>query len=281
MSYLEKIQQCNNRRTDFFTALLVDDRRVGWIREDYVSSLRQFPDVFEFSGHAIVLHHSLNSQQERTDAIQGAIDDLIKEGIIDKHYGEVYPVTASHKAAPEFLIDRGVASWFGTRTFGQHLNGYVYRDGKLLMWIARRAMDRGYEPGKLDQLVAGGFPHGVSADENMRKECMEEAGMKPELADRAIAVGSITCCYENPKGVKPETIYCYDLELPDDFQPVCTDGEVEEFMLMPIKEVAKVVRETGDFKLNCNLVVIDFLIRHGYLTPEDQDYDLLVAGLHQ
>ena len=281
MSYLEKIQQCNNRRADFFTALLVDDRRVGWVRNDYVSSLKQFPEVFEFTERDIALHHSLNSQQARTEAIQGAIDVLIKDGVIDKHYGEVYPVTATHKDAPEFLIDRGVASWFGTRTFGQHLNGYVYRNGALLMWIARRAMDRGYEPGKLDQLVAGGFPHGITARENMRKECMEEAGMQADLADQAIAVGALTCCYENLRGVKPETLYCYDLELPDDFQPVCTDGEVDEFILMPIEEVAEIVRDTAEFKLNCNLVVIDFLIRRGYLTPEDKDYDLLITGLHQ
>jgi len=281
MSYLEKIQQCNNRRVDAFEALWVEDRRVGWIRKDYVSSLRQFADVFEFEKRGIALHHSLTSQQVRTDAIQSAIDGLIKDGVIDKHYGEIYPVTASHKHLPEFLIDRGVASLFGTRTFGQHLNGYVMRDGGLYMWIARRAMDRGYEPGKLDQLVAGGFPHGMTAQENMRKECMEEAGMSAELADRAVAVSAITCCYENPHGVKPETLYCYDLELAEDFQPVCTDGEVDEFMLMPIEEVAEIVRDTDQFKLNCNLVVIDFLIRYGYLTPEDGDYDSLVAGLHQ
>ena len=149
------------------------------------------------------------------------------------------------------------------------------------MWVGRRAMDRGYEPGKLDQLVAGGFPHGVTARENMHKECMEEAGMPAGLADRAVAVGAITCRYENPRGVKPETLYCYDLELPPDFQPENTDGEVDEFMLMPLQEVAHRVRDTDEFKLNCNLVVIDFLVRHGYLTPEDDDYDLIVAGLHQ
>jgi hypothetical protein len=69
--------------------------------------------------------------------------------------------------------------------------------------------------------------------------------------------------------------------LPADFQPECTDGEVEEFMLLPVEEVAEITRDTDDFKLNCNLVVIDFLIRHGYLTAEDMDYDLLVSGLHQ
>jgi len=281
VSYLDKIQQCNNMRTDVFTPLLVADRQVGWIRDDYRDSLRQFPEVFEFDEGAIHLQTPQDDQQLRTGVMQGVIDTLILDGVLPRPYGEVYPVTASHKGSAEFLIDRGLSSCFGTRTFGQHLNGYVVKNGDLLMWIARRAMDRGYEPGKLDQLVAGGFPHGVSAEDNMRKECMEEAGMVAELADKAVAVGAITCRYEVPRGVKPETLYCYDLILPDDFQPVCTDGEVDEFMLMPVEEVAEIVRDTDDFKLNCNLVVIDFLIRHGYLMPEDRDYDLLVAGLHQ
>ena len=233
------------------------------------------------AGHAIHLQRMLHDPQSRTYAIQGAIDTLIGDGVIPQHFGEVYPVSSSHKGVPEFLIDRAVTSCFGTRTFGQHLNGYVMKNGQLRMWIARRSMDRGHEPGKLDQMVAGGFPHGISAEDNMRKECMEEAGMLAALADQAQAVGAITCRYEVPRGVKPETLYCYDLLLPEDFQPVCTDGEVDEFMLMPVEEVAEIVRDTDDFKLNCNLVIIDFLIRHGNLMPEDEDYDLLVAGLHQ
>jgi len=281
MSYLDKIRQCNNMRADVFMPLMVADRRVGWIREDYQGSLRQFPEVFEFDEHGIHLQQSFGDQQSRTYAIQGVIETLIDDGLIPQHFGEVYPVTSSHKGAPVFLIDRAVASCFGTRSFGQHLNGYVMKDGQLLMWIARRAMDRAYEAGKLDQMVAGGFPHGVTAGDNMRKECMEEAGMAAELADQAVAVGALSCRYEVPRGVKPETLYCYDLLLPEDFRPVCTDGEVDEFMLMPIEEVAEIVRDTDEFKLNCNLVVIDFLIRHGFLMPEDRDYDLLVAGLHQ
>ena len=281
MSYLEKIQQCNNTRRAAFSPLTVEGRPVGWIRDDFASALKQFPDVFEFAEQGVALHRSLTDQQSRSDAVQGVVDELVQQGVIGKPYGEVYAATAGQKDSPEFLIDRGVASWFGTRTFGQHLNGYVRRDGKLLMWIARRAMDRGYEAGKLDQLVAGGFPYGISAQENMRKECREEAGMPASLADSAIAVGAITCRYENPRGVKPETLYCYDLQLPDNFQPKCTDGEVDKFLLLPIDEVAEIVRDSDEFKLNCNLVVIDFLIRHGYLKPGDTDYDLLAAGLHQ
>lgn len=255
--------------------------RVGWVRRDFAEQLQVYEDVFWFDADAVHLHRDLDDFDARTQAISAVVEDLHNRGVIGPLLGEIYPVTASHMASPEFLIDRTVASYFGTRTFGQHLNGYVGQGDQLRMWVGRRAQHRGYEPGKLDQLAAGGFPYAVSAMDNLRKECQEEAGMPASLADQAVATGAITCCYENQRGVKPETLYCYDLQVPEDFIPVCTDEEVDEFLLMPIQEVAELVHDTDQFKLNCNLVVIDFLIRHGYLTAEDRDYDLLVNGLHQ
>ena len=81
------------------------------------------------------------------------------------------------------------------------------------------------------------------------------------------------------RGFRPDVLYCYDIEFPLDFEPKNTDGEVEEFLLLPIDEVMEIVRDTDDFKLNCNLVIIDFLVRHGRIGPERSDYLQLVQGL--
>jgi len=61
--------------------------------------------------------------------------------------------------------------------------------------------------------------------------------------------------------------------------PRNTDGEIVEFYLWPIDKVAEIVRETTEFKFNCNLVIIDFLIRHGFILPEEPDYLEILAGL--
>ncbi len=37
----------------------------------------------------------------------------------------------------------------------------------------------------------------------------------------------------------------------------------------------------ADFKFNCNLINIDFFIRHGFLGPDDPAYLDIVAGLHR
>ena len=39
------------------------------------------------------------------------------------------------------------------------------------------------------------------------------------------------------------------------------------------------VRETSEFKLNCNLVIIDFLVRQGYIPEDSPDYLQIVQGL--
>ena len=135
------------------------------------------------------------------------------------------------------------------------------------------------EPGKLDQLVAGGQPAHLSIRENLTKECSEEADIDAVVAARALPVSAITYRMEIPQGLRCDILYNFDLRLDPDFQPVNTDNEVHAFHLWPIDKVAEIVRDTDDFKFNCSLVVIDFLIRHGMITPDHPEYVDCVKGL--
>lgn len=72
----------------------------------------------------------------------------------------------------------------------------------------------------------------------------------------------------------------FALFLSKEFRPICRDGEVDKFFLLPIETVAKKVKTTNEFKSNCNLVIIHFLIRHGFITPYDPDYEQLIVSLH-
>jgi 8-oxo-dGTP pyrophosphatase MutT (NUDIX family) len=207
------------------------------------------------------------------------VADLAAEGRINAPIGEAYPVTPGGRDQALCQLERTAAGFFGIRAFGQHLNGFVREGGQLKMWLGRRARDRLIYPGCLDNLVAGGLPHGVAPEENLRKECFEEAGMEAGLANRARHVSTVTYNGVSAHGLKPDILYCYDLELPAGFRPVNTDGEVEEFLLVPIAEVARLVRESDEFKLNCNLVIVDFLLRHGFIHGGQAGYQELVSGL--
>ena len=67
--------------------------------------------------------------------------------------------------------------------------------------------------------------------------------------------------------------------MPGDFQPTPTDGEVDAFYLWPVEDVMQRIRDTDDFKFNAALVIIDFAIRHGVLTPEDPEYIVVTEGM--
>ena len=79
--------------------------------------------------------------------------------------------------------------------------------------------------------------------------------------------------------------FTFDLPLPADFAPTSLDGETENFELWDLDRVAAAVANVGGdgtlFKPNCNLVVIDFLARHGWLAPDEPGRAELVDSLRQ
>jgi len=113
----------------------------------------------------------------------------------------------------------------------------------------------------------------------MIKECAEEAGIPRPLAERVEAVGAVTYALGTAAGFRPDVLFAFDLELPADFTPVNTDGEVAEFYLWPMDRVLDVLRDTEQFKFNCALIAIDFALRHGFIPPDDPDYVEIAHGL--
>lgn len=279
--YLRHIRACNPVIEEPFLPWLIDGQVVGWLRPQLAALLATRVQVFSHDGDALQLHESLTDFKARSDALQEIGEWLAEQGVTGSLMGEPYPVAPAGRETALCVIDRAAGAYFGIRTFGQHLNAYVRREEGLYMWIGRRARDRLVFPGHLDNMVAGGLPYGISLQDNLLKECAEEAQLPPELARNAVPVGAVTYNRVAKRGYRPDVLYCYDLELPEHFVPQNIDGEVESFSLLKVQEVARLVRETGEFKLNCNLVVIDFLLRHGFIDPEEEDYLALVSGLRQ
>jgi 8-oxo-dGTP pyrophosphatase MutT (NUDIX family) len=188
-------------------------------------------------------------------------------------------VTSSFGSEVFFSLERAAAPFFGIKAYGVHMNGYVEKEGQKYLWIAKRSDSKPTYPGMLDHLVAGGLPHGISCGENILKECEEEAGIPNSISKQAIPVGAVSYMDINGYNYKRDVLFCYDLKLPQDFIPLNQDGEVGSFKLIPVPIVANVIRNTYYFKSNCNLVIIDFLVRHGYIKPEDVGYLELLQKL--
>jgi isopentenyldiphosphate isomerase len=282
VAYLDRIAACNNAVMERYLPFYGRGARIGWIRADRAHALAAFPDVFVVGGRRIDLHAVLFDYDSATEAVDGAMRALAAEGIITAWRDERYAVARRFGGTPLLSVERAACPLLGARSWGFHLNGFVRRADGLHLWIAERAHDKPTYPGELDNTVAGGQPEGLTLAENVVKECDEEATIPAELAGRAIPVGAITYRHELEAGLKPDEMFCYDLELPEDFVPTPNDGEVHAFHLLPVAEVMALVRNTDRFKFNCALVLIDFFIRHGLLDPDTEpDYSEIRAGLNR
>ncbi|KAI9438326.1 NUDIX hydrolase domain-like protein [Lactarius indigo] len=175
-----------------------------------------------------------------------------------------------------FSMERSACALFGVVTYGVHMTVYE-RDsdgdgGRVRVWVPRRALTKPTFPGMLDNSVAGGIPGGTTAFDSIVKEAGEEASLDPELVrERVRSVGAVTYYYQTKAGwLQPEVEYVYDMRVePGEVQLAPMDGEVESFELLPLDEVVARMH-AGEFKPNCAVVLIDFMVRHGHLTPENE-----------
>ncbi|KAH6603884.1 thiamine pyrophosphokinase [Trichoderma cornu-damae] len=221
-------------------------------------------------------------------AFQEAVDAAIDGGVFPTLGG----MHSEHFLVPgargPVRIERFAAPLFGIGTRGAHLTAYTTAaDGRLGIWVARRSRSLHTYPGMLDSTVAGGVKAGDSPLDCILAESMEEASLPPSLVrSRARATGVITMANRNPRSelVHSEILYTYDLELSgegDEVPRLGDDGEVEEFVLMGCQEVERRML-AGEFKTNVCAVMIDFLVRHGRITPEGEpDYVEICARLRR
>jgi len=282
MSLFDHILACNNADLSQFLPFLTGEQRIGWIHRSFAERLEVWPEVFDLAAERVSLAPRYNAFASRSAALDEVLRALAESGEVSGWRGEVYPVMVNWGDAPILQMERAACPRFGVRAWGVHMNGYVCRDGELFLWVAWRAKDKPTFPGMLDNMVAGGQPIGISPQDNMIKECAEEAGIPTDLAAGIRPVGALSYCHQAGDTVKPDQIFCYDLELPADFTPVNQDGEIDRFELWPIGDVVNRVRNSFDFKFTCTLVILDFLIRHGVLAPENEpDYMAIAQGLHR
>ncbi|GMH41105.1 hypothetical protein BSKO_09015 [Bryopsis sp. KO-2023] len=282
-AYVEVVRECNSgyHQTDELLKFSVGAAHVGYVTPEFGGQLAEFPDVFKFdpSMLSFEVNPVLSTPQERTKAVGGVMQTLRERGLMNGWRNELYPITQNFHDDPLLLVERVAAVKLGVKAYGVHINGYTYKDGQLHMWVARRSKNKPTWPSLLDHIAAGGQPFGLGCRENVIKECEEEASIPKELAEKAISSGVVTYSQRQEDGIKRDVLFVYDLELPSDFIPTPLDGEVEEFMLWPISKVADIIRNTREYKPNCALVIIDFFIRRGVITPDQSGYLQLVEGL--
>lgn len=210
---------------------------------------------------------------------------------LDGWRDELYAIYASPKSAAfsspprggwhnaAFACERAACAVFGFATFGVHMTAYEGEGENMKIWVPRRSPTKATWPGMLDNSVAGGITAGMTPRDTMVKECDEEASLPASLVEARLQnVGLSTYWYITKAGfLQPEVEYLYDLPLPprdspDYVLPHPHDDEVESFHLMSVPEAMEALHR-GEFKPNCGIILVDFLIRHSFITPENEpDY---------
>lgn len=279
MSLLDYIAMNNRRTDDNKNAFVCEGKQIGIIHDDITHIMASMTD--DFIVQEGFVHFALEHQdhQTRSGAINRLEDRLIKEGLFSRH-NELFAVKTDWQATPLFEADRSLIALLGMIGYAIHVNGYCYKDDTLHVWIGTRSKTVNKWPGRLDQMVAGGQPKDISLRDNMIKESGEEAGLSPDIAQRAKNTGFVSAYSEGDGRVYRSMLYIYDLALTLGEQPTPDIVEVEKFELLSATKVLEILENDKDaFKPICAMVMIDFFIRHGIITPDYPDYNMLVMGV--
>lgn len=281
MSLLRQYRRFGAPDLACYLRFMVASQHVGWVKPGLAAELGARADVFLHDGTTLSMNADLPDAYTRSAAMADVLAGLRAAGRVPGWRDELYPVNRRFGETPFLVMERAAAPLFGVMAYGVNLNGFVGRGWEMKVWIARRSASKSVDPNLLDLIVGGGQPLGLTPSENLIKECREEAGIPEMIAERAQPVGLVTLMIEAGEGLRVGQQFNFDLELPEEFRPRNQDGEVAGFELIPVSELIHRLRSGDEFMYDVALVLIDFLIRHGFVGPEDSDYLALIAGLRR
>jgi len=281
MGFLRHIEACNRFDPDQFLPFYVGGVRVGHIPRAESAALRDYSGLLKFNTDCVILSDSLRDAASRTAAMGRIGEELACRGVLSGSRGELFAITDGWGGELLLEIDRGIVPFFGTRSYGVHLNGFRGGSDRQELWIGKRAADKKTAPGKFDNLVAGGIASGYGAHATLLKEAAEEASMPTALAATARPVSAVFYRMAVPNGSRDDVLFIYDIDVPADFVPRNSDGEIEDFRVLAVDECLRRVADTDDFKFNVNLVLIDLAMRHGHIAPDHPAYLSVATGLRR
>ena len=270
-----------------------DDRPHGYLFPQNVERM-PWTDDFEVDHklRTVKLRNSSNGA-DASSACNAAFEKLVNEAIekdlfatLHFQHSEAFPILG---AKYPVRMERFAGDLFGITARGAHLTVYTRTPDGMRIWVPRRSSNMFTYPNKLDTTVAGG----VSADEtpfqNIVREAEEEASLPADLINKNVHAAGVLTYFSYAIGVPggkeshavPDIVYVYDLEVGKDVVPSPKDEEVKEFYLMSVDEVKQALGKE-DFKTNSAVVMLDFFIRHGIITADNEkDYVEIVTKMHR
>ncbi|OAQ97288.1 hypothetical protein LLEC1_00042 [Akanthomyces lecanii] len=181
--------------------------------------------------------------------------------VLKKWTGERFPIYGPGR---ELIVDleRSGATLFDS-------------DGRVSIWLARRAPTKTLYPNRLGVTVGGSLPARETPLECLIRESQEEASLPADLISKHAKSTGITAFVtasesETTSGgesglIRAETQFVYDMKVDENVIPTPFDMEASDISLYSIDEIKKAL-DDREFTPGNGCLILDFFIRHGFVT---------------
>lgn len=224
------------------------------------------------------------ADSEGSKSLQALIMELLDDGGVPgfrhlHHKGDRCEILGPQT---RIEIDRYAAQLFGLLTMGAHMTCHTWETSEkgrqMKLWVPRRAFNKKYDAGKLDNTVAGGITNGDTPLQTILAEAEEEAALSRDFVTENIKATNTLSYFNHCSAVegghmRPRLLYTFELELPHDIVPRPHDGEVSEFLRMDAQEMKDAIM-AGEMTDDAAMVWLGFLVRHG-IVDEQREPDLI------
>ncbi|KAL9947300.1 hypothetical protein ACHAQF_007014 [Verticillium nonalfalfae] len=236
-----------------------------------------------------------------------ALEDTFKEvcarlhgdpqarGLWGKDGAEIQEATPVIGAPIPFNMIYGVVPLFGIVTSGAHLNAFHGEGENMIIWLAQRGASKSSYPNCFDQIVAGGndgrqdqTPLDIilrEAKEEVKDDQLHQTLIKAKGPDTVITYHVFnptapgTAATIAAGKIEPGIRYVFDYEVRDPnhvFKK--NEDDIAHIKSYTVTQVKDMLRQ-GQFKPNCGLVMLNFLVRKGRIGDDDPLYQETERGL--
>lgn len=262
-----------------------DPRPHGYLTASTVQNMPWTPD-FEVLSEPKKQVHLRHQSATAINCLMDKARELNTFPALGKKRDEQWPIVG---AKFHVTIERSATSLFGIIGRGSHMTAFTRSSSGIKFWIPQRNLNKSNYPGMFDNTVAGAVEAGEDPFNCLVREASEEAAMPEDFVRKNARPGGTVTWFNvssSKKGggaglMNPGILFVYDFEVSEDvvFKPV--DDDIHAFHLMDLEEV-RAALASQRFKPECAAVLIDFFVRHGYITAENEpDYVELVSRLHR
>ncbi|KAG6366584.1 hypothetical protein INS49_000762 [Diaporthe citri] len=255
---------------------------IHWNRHPRFTIHRGSQSIFLDAKHGTAQPQGADSDGSKS--LHALIMELLDDGDVPgfrqlHHKGDFCQIPGPHT---RIEIDRNAAQLFGLLTRGAHMTCHTWETSEkgrqMKLWVPRRAFNKKYDAGKLDNTVAGGIANGDTPLQTILAEAEEEAALsRAFVSENIVATDTLSyfnhCSAAEGDHMRPRVLYTFELELPHDILPRPHDGEVSEFLRMDAHEMKDAVM-AGEMADDAAIVWLGFLVRHG-IVDEQNEPDLL------